>query len=96
MVVIAPPFGVAEDFECGVQRLGLLYGGGGIRIEIGMVLFCQHPVGGTNLGISAAPVKTERGVMIGFGALQGLKILNRWDVVSAKHARRGGLIGRRT
>ena len=70
MVVSESALWIAEDFMGRVQFLRALDGLGRVRVEIGMKVFDQQPVGSANLRGSAVAVETERGIMIGFSSLQ--------------------------
>jgi hypothetical protein len=55
---------VAQSFVRRVQFLRLSDGGWRVRIQVGMMLPGEQPVGGANLRQGTATVKAERGVMI--------------------------------
>ena len=70
-VVVASARRVAEDFIRGVQGLSLRNGNARTAVHIGVMLLREQAVGRADLRIGAAPVETQRGVMIWYGGLQG-------------------------
>jgi hypothetical protein len=69
-VVGASQFGVAQSFMRGIQFLRARNCRWRIRIQVGMKLLGEQPVGGADLRERAAAVEAERGVMIRDGCLQ--------------------------
>lgn len=69
-VVSLVAFGVAQDFVGGIEFLGAGQGFAGAAVHIGVMLLGEDAVGGADLGIGAAAVEAERGVMVWCGCLQ--------------------------
>ena len=69
-IVGVPSRGITQDLMGGVQFLGACHRLGRSVIEIRMKVLGQQPVRSANLPESAVAVEAERGVMIGFSALQ--------------------------
>jgi len=65
-----------------IQFLRAGDGGGQMRIYVGMMLLGEHTIRGANLRERAAAVKAERGVVIGFRALQVFSLLRNGVHVS--------------
>ena len=69
-VVFPAAHGVAQDFIRGIESLGLRDGCVRTVIQVGMVLFGEHPVGTADLRVGATAVEAKRGVVLWYGRLQ--------------------------